>query len=395
MNIAIIRSYDFPEGGAAQNRALSICCGLREQRHHVEVHVFGPGKLDRNANKQKYINFQGIDIYNHSWWWVPRKNRKDQILGLVTGFLTMLIALIRLGDKADYYIISNNSNLYLLPLFMISRLYNVRLVRELNEYPDEIIGGNADFKSLAFRFRLKTNYKWFDDILAISEALHEYYSILVRRKTRFLILPMTVDLSRFPQTVTNLGAKRNITYCGDLSQRKDGTQTLVRSFAVIAKDYPDLKLIMIGDNKDKNVVLELKELTKELGIERQVEFPGRVDYHDIPAMLLKSRLLVLSRPNSLQAEGGFPTKLGEYLATGIPVVVTAVGEIPKYLTDGVDAFIAEPDSVESFAAAMQRALNDLELSEKVGSGGRLIAERSFSHSVQGVRLSEFLEEGLR
>ena len=49
-------------------------------------------------------------------------------------------------------------------------------------------------------------------------------------------------------------------------------------------------------------------------------------------------MLVLARPDNIQAKGGFPTKLGEYLATGNPVVVTKVGEIPNYLIDGVNAF---------------------------------------------------------
>ena len=51
----------------------------------------------------------------------------------------------------------------------------------------------------------------------------------------------------------------------------------------------------------------------------------------------------MARPDSRQARGGFPTKLGEYLATGKPVCVTKVGEITVYLEDNVSAFLAEPE----------------------------------------------------
>ncbi len=59
-------------------------------------------------------------------------------------------------------------------------------------------------------------------------------------------------------------------------------------------------------------------------------------------------------PDSKQAQGGFPTKLGEYLATGNPVCATTVGEIPDYLVDGESVYFAVPGSVDSFADAMLR-----------------------------------------
>ena len=56
--------------------------------------------------------------------------------------------------------------------------------------------------------------------------------------------------------------------------------------------------------------------------------------------------MALARPTNKQAEGGFPTKLGEYLATGNTVVVTNVGEIGEFLHDKVNAFVSDPDSPE-------------------------------------------------
>ena len=64
----------------------------------------------------------------------------------------------------------------------------------------------------------------------------------------------------------------------------------------------------------------------------------------MPKYLCNAKLLALARPDSIQAQGGFPTKLGEYLATGRPVVVTKVGEIPDYLEDGVNAFLSDINS---------------------------------------------------
>ena len=87
---------------------------------------------------------------------------------------------------------------------------------------------------------------------------------------------------------------------------------------------------------------------------------------------------------------GFPTKLGEYLATGNPVVVTKVGEITDYLDNGC-AYLAEPDSVQSFSDKLIEALTN-ENSNIVGNKGRDIAIKYFSHKKQGEKLSNQLHE---
>ena len=86
--------------------------------------------------------------------------------------------------------------------------------------------------------------------------------------------------------------------------------------------------------------------------------------------------------------------MGEYLATGNPVCVTKVGEIPDYLEDNVSAFMATPGDVDSFADAMDRALSNPDNAKKVGLAGREVAEREFNSEIQAKRLYEFLQENL-
>lgn len=112
----------------------------------------------------------------------------------------------------------------------------------------------------------------------------------------------------------------------------------------------------------------------------------------IPSIICNADLLVLPRPDPKQAQGGFLTKLGEYLATGKPVCTTIVGEIPNYLTDNESVFFAERGSVESFAEAMERALGDYENAVRVGANGRKVAEEYFNKDLQARKLLAFLEE---
>ncbi|MEO7491038.1 MAG: glycosyltransferase, partial [Ferruginibacter sp.] len=98
------------------------------------------------------------------------------------------------------------------------------------------------------------------------------------------------------------------------------------------------------------------------------------------------------RPDSKQAQGGFPTKLGEYLATGNPVCATSVGEIPDYLVDAESIYFAEPGSINSFTIAMERALSNTEEARSIGMKGREVAEKHFNKDIQSKIFYHFLKE---
>ena len=102
----------------------------------------------------------------------------------------------------------------------------------------------------------------------------------------------------------------------------------------------------------------------------------------------------MSRPNNIQAKYGFPTKLGEYLATGRPVIVTAVGDIPFYLDDGVNAFIAEPNNIQSFADKLEECFSNEDKAIKIGQKGQETAIKFFDYRVVTRVLMEAIEEEL-
>ena len=84
-----------------------------------------------------------------------------------------------------------------------------------------------------------------------------------------------------------------------------------------------------------------------------------------------------------------PTKLGEYLASGRPVVATRIGEVGALLSDGENAFLAEPGSVRAFADAILRALDDPARAEAVGRSGRAFAEQRLDYRRHSEALRAF------
>ena len=236
-----------------------------------------------------------------------------------------------------------------------------------------------------------------DGMAFITNTLYNFYAPKVSESTRMLILPMIVDFDRFiPKQNRNYSfdlKKPYIAFTGIMNNEKDGVDILIESFGEIAEEFPDLNLYLFGfwhyDTPGHLIQI------KSLNLENRVFYMGTVDRDTIPEIISSAYLLVLPRPDSHQAQGGFPTKLGEYLATGNPVCATKVGEIPDYLEDEISVFFAESKSIQSFAASMRKALSSPSKAIEVGKNGQKIARKYFDKNVLSVALFDFFSEALQ
>jgi glycosyltransferase involved in cell wall biosynthesis len=84
-----------------------------------------------------------------------------------------------------------------------------------------------------------------------------------------------------------------------------------------------------------------------------------------------------------------PTKIGEYLASGRPVVATAIGELGALLSDGENAFLAEPGGAGPFADAVLTALADPDRADAVGRAGHDLAEQKLDYRRYAEPLRDF------
>ena len=101
--------------------------------------------------------------------------------------------------------------------------------------------------------------------------------------------------------------------------------------------------------------------------------------------------LLIPLQDDLRSRARFPSKVGEYLASGRPVVTTRVGEVERFLRDGDTAYIAVPDDIAAFSDKMAAVLEDPARADLIGASGRRRAEEMFSYVPQGIRLKRLIE----
>ena len=224
-----------------------------------------------------------------------------------------------------------------------------------------------------------------DGLFVISDHLKKYYATKMNNPKNIFQLNMLVDMSRFASFVLNSHEKTVIAYCGSGVNAKDGVDLLIKAYAHLCKKYDNLELLLIGAKPYPDYENN-ENLAKQLGVAESIRFTGPVHYNKIPDLLQKADVLVLARPNSRQADGGFPTKLGEYLCTGIPVVTTNVGEIHNYLTDNENILFSKSESPVDIADRIEWVLRNHEAAYDIASRGKAQVYDNFSSISQARHL---------
>lgn len=377
MKLAIVNTLPVPSGQASVNRIMSYGKGLVECGDEVDILSSGKA-LDGNGIK----NIDGIGIFNLG---------ESKSIGSL--FLALIKILTRIHRKKYNVVVSaSNSLLLIYPLFLICKLTGAKFVQEKSEFPF-VLMKKSILRRLWAMVYVNTTYKLMDGIIVMTHPLFEYFQKKAKKNCKFIEMPMTVDSSRFDikKTVDSRFGEY-IAYCGDMSGNKDGVANLINAFSRVESVRKDIILLLIGGTTNPMEFEKLQEMVCNLKLSN-VKFYGRAERSQIPQLLKNAKMLALARPSSLQSFGGFPTKLGEYLSTGNPVVVTSVGDIPKYLNNQ-NAFIVEPDDNEAFANAILSALSDYENAVKIGAAGKRVSEQVFDYKVQSRRLHEFINNVL-
>lgn len=185
------------------------------------------------------------------------------------------------------------------------------------------------------------------------------------------------DLQVFDDGVRDYGAEIEkpegafwVTYAGTLGASYD-IATLIASAEALKDFHPLLRVKVLGDGPDRESLQQLAD-----SLNAPVDFLGYVDYAHMAAWLANSDVMV----NSLvkQAPQSVVTKIGDYLASGHPVINTGSSSEMRALVQregfGVNV---EAEDVSQLAEAIHAMMTDSQACQEMGAKARIVAERDF------------------
>jgi glycosyltransferase involved in cell wall biosynthesis len=156
-----------------------------------------------------------------------------------------------------------------------------------------------------------------------------------------------------------------LTSAGRLEAQKDPFM-LVQAFAALAD--PHVHLLVLGDGTLYRGVMEL---VRSLRLEPRVHLLGNRD--DMARCLAASDIFVMAS----RWEGN-PLAVMEAMASGLPVVGTAVGGVPDLVESGQHGILVPPGEPAALARAMEFLCRNPETRRSMGAAARDRASRQFS-----------------
>jgi glycosyltransferase involved in cell wall biosynthesis len=131
---------------------------------------------------------------------------------------------------------------------------------------------------------------------------------------------------------------------------------LIEAFFVIAKDFPDAKLVFAGQGPEES---NLRELAKNLGILNKTFFLGNVD--EVLSVIADFDVSVLCSESE-----GLSNAIIEYMGCGKPVICTNTGGNPELITDGYNGFLVDVGDVGGIIEKLQLVLSNGSLLKELG-----------------------------
>ena len=148
--------------------------------------------------------------------------------------------------------------------------------------------------------------------------------------------------------------------------------TLVRAFIRLLQQQPELalraRLVIVGDGPARAACLELLQAA---GLADLAWLPG--ERHDIAAIMQALDVFVLPSRNE-----GISNTILEALASGLPVIATAVGGNPELVEPDINGVLVQPGEVDDMAQALLGYLRSPERVAGHGRQARMYAEQRFS-----------------
>jgi len=138
---------------------------------------------------------------------------------------------------------------------------------------------------------------------------------------------------------------------------KGGVDTVLESLPRLRQRFPQIRYVVVGDGPKRK---DLEAMARQLGVDDQVVFTGRISDEQLPQCYAAcDAFILLSRrvPETGYYEG-FGIVYREAMACGKPVIVSTEAGFCDYVVDGKNGMLTSPTDAEQIVRACTDLLSD-------------------------------------
>ena len=343
--MVVLGSFAYPNGMAGTKRIQHFIDALANKKAAIRVLMTAfpdwPGQQPKGTHQG--VRYQSIG-----------KSRTGQLVGLL---LTPWRALVGCWLLLQWRKSSGNC-IYLydgitlenLPMVIIARWAGYKVVVDIMEDYNFALENMRWARRIKMRSQIwleRRLHRLVDGLVVISNYLQTKFNWVKPTGLPMVLIPIAAKVEDTPIPETNNEVVKFV-YSGTFG-KKDNVDLLVKAFSALAQKHEGCELLLSG--KGAHVEEILTHSTTD-----RVKYVGYLSREEFEQFLNDGDVMCMTRNQSTFANAGFPFKLGEYLATGKPVIASNVGDIGHYLTNEENALLVEPEDEKGLEAAMEFAL---------------------------------------
>lgn len=362
MEVLIATDYYPPSRGGIQTHCYELVEELRKNKIQVEVFT---KKDKRDKSHIKEIPFLNIKY----------------LRGFSFIFLLAFFLIKTLLSKNKPTIIHSHSYQPTIAAIIAKKLTRSKVPIIMTSHgivAESTVTGRPFLYRKTFGFLTKSmeiySIRHADFVISV-DRLFEEYALKYIPKDKLEIISNWVNLDLFNKNnrkkhIEALKGKDLIISCPRRLDKKNGLEYSIKAFALLNKKIPNTKLWLVGGGDYES---KLRELVKELKLEKEVIFFGYQKREEMPYYMNASDIILLTCPI-----GNFSFTLLESLACGKTVVATNVGDTLDF--EGIDSnvMVLCNHSVDEIAKAMEDVIKGKYKITKIQKNAENVVRKNYS-----------------
>jgi len=323
-------------------------------------------RQERDASNQETI--EGVRVFRIQSRAAKRERSKLAYLWPLLRFLTVASARLsrrHLQQPYDFVHVHN------IPDFLVfaawyPKLTGVPVILDIHDIVPEFFASKFRVTSAGITRRLlmwmeRASAGFADRVIIANHLWLDKYARRTRLNGRCTVFINHVDAKLFrciPRSRQN--GRQIVLYPGGL-QWHQGLDIALYAFKEVARDLPTVEFHIYGDGSARE---SLVRLTAELGLNERVRFFEPRTVHEIATIMANADLGVVPKRADSFGDEAYSTKIMEFMAVGVPVVVSKTKVDRYYFNDSVVRFF-EPGNPDALAREMLAVLRDGELRKRM------------------------------
>jgi glycosyltransferase involved in cell wall biosynthesis len=355
--------YSFYE---SDNRVLRYARALAGRGDQVDVIA-----LASEENQPRFEIIDGVHVHRIQRRQRNERNKYDYLYRLVKFCLKSSFQLGRLHWKRKFDLVHvHNVPDFLVFSAWLPKWSGAKIILDIHDILPEFFASKfrrteagLTFRTLKFVERMSarfashviiSNHLWFERITARSV-----------RKEQCSVYINYVEQEIFRCRRTRDDGKFILLYHGGL-QRHQGLDIAIRAFARISAQKPEAEFHIYGGG---NMKPEWQALARELGVAEQVIFFESVSMQQVAQVVANADLGVVAKRADSFGNEAYSTKIMEYMAAGVPAIVSKTKIDSFYFNDSVVRFF-ESGNVDHLAGAMLELMDQPDRREQLARNAR-------------------------